>query len=346
MSIMKKIKKAGAMILTLILAFSLAVPALAADRTGFSDVSADADYAEAVAWCAENNLMQGVGGNKFDPDGSMTRAMLAAILYRQAGEPAVSGDPNFTDVQPDTWYANAIIWAAEKELLRGYGGGVFGTNDPVSREMLSVVIARQNGENPVWTGASELAVNARRSEAAMALYHTFANPVPDTDTTSAHILIAYFSATNNTKGVANHIKAILGDEADVYELLAETPYTSADLNYNSDCRANREQNDAAARPAISGSVDNMEQYDVIFLGYPIWWGQAPKIMYTFVETYDLSGKTIVPFCTSGSSGIGSSASNLHSLAGSATWLEGRRFSGGASEGDVQSWVDDLNLDGK
>ena len=131
------------------------------------------------------------------------------------------------------------------------------------------------------------------------------------------MLIAYFSATNNTEGIANHLDAIL--DADLYEIVPETPYTSADLNYNTDCRANREQNDASARPAISGSVDNMEQYDVIFLGYPIWRGQAPKIIYTFLESYDLSGKTIVPFCTSGSSGIGSSATNLRTLASSATW---------------------------
>lgn len=155
------------------------------------------------------------------------------------------------------------------------------------------------------------------------------------------MLIAYFSATNNTESVANHLKAIL--DADLYEITPERPYTSADLNYNTDCRANQEQNDASARPAISGSVSNMEQYDVIFLGYPIWWGQAPKIIYTFLESYDLSGKTIVPFCTSGSSGIGSSASNLHSLASNAAWLNGQRFSGGASRSTVESWVNGLTL---
>ncbi len=157
------------------------------------------------------------------------------------------------------------------------------------------------------------------------------------------ILIAYFSATNTTEGVADHLDAIL--DADLYEIVPETPYTSDDLNYNTDCRANREQDDPDARPAISGSVEDMEQYDVLFLGYPIWWGQAPKIVSTFLESYDLSGKTIVPFCTSGSSGIGSSAENLHALAGDATWLDGQRFGGGASASDVQSWVDGLDLDG-
>ncbi len=94
-----------------------------------------------------------------------------------------------------------------------------------------------------------------------------------------------------------------------------------------------------------GSVDNMEQYDVIFLGYPIWWGEAPRIINTFLESYDLSGKTIAPFCTSASSPMGSSATRLQGLTGSATWLDGQRFSGGASSSEVQSWVDSLNLNG-
>ena len=122
------------------------------------------------------------------------------------------------------------------------------------------------------------------------------------------------------------------------------PYTSEDLNYSSDdCRANQEQNDPDARPAIDGSVENMDSYDVIFLGYPIWWGEAPKIISTFLESYDFTGKTIVPFCTSGSSGIGSSAEHLAGLAGSSTWLEGACFAPGASQEEVAAWVDGLEL---
>ena len=156
------------------------------------------------------------------------------------------------------------------------------------------------------------------------------------------ILIAYFSATNNTENIANHLNEIL--DADLYEIVPETPYTSDDLNYNdSSSRSSKEMNDPDARPAISGSVDNMEQYDVIFLGYPIWWGEAPRIINTFLESYDLNGKAIAPFCTSASSPLGSSARNLQGLAGNVTWLDGQRFSGGASASDVQSWVDGLNL---
>ncbi|MDE6589376.1 MAG: NAD(P)H-dependent oxidoreductase [Oscillospiraceae bacterium] len=169
-------------------------------------------------------------------------------------------------------------------------------------------------------------------------------PTVQPEDSGKKILIAYFSATNNTENIANHLNEIL--DADLYEIVPETPYTSDDLNYNdSSSRSSVEMNDSSARPAISGGVDNMERYDVIFLGYPIWWGEAPRIISTFLESYNLSGKTIAPFCTSGSSPLGSSARNLQGLADSATWLEGRRFSGGASASDVQSWVDGLNLNG-
>ncbi len=155
------------------------------------------------------------------------------------------------------------------------------------------------------------------------------------------ILVAYFSCTGNTGKIAGFIADELG--ADVWQITPETPYTSDDLNYNdSSSRATREQNDPAARPGIIGTVGNMDDYDVIFLGYPIWWGQAPKIMYTFVGSYDLSGKTIIPFCTSGSSGIGSSAENLSLSAAGAAWLPGSRFSGSASRDTVEDWLQGLD----
>ena len=159
---------------------------------------------------------------------------------------------------------------------------------------------------------------------------------------SGSVLIAYFSATGNTEYIAEHLAGIL--DADLYKIVPEAPYTSEDLNYsNSDCRANQEQNDPAARPAISGGVENMADYEVIFLGYPIWWGDAPKIVSTFLKSYDFDGKTIVPFCTSGSSPIGGSASGLEALTDGATWLDGQRFSGSASRETVSQWVDSLGL---
>ncbi len=157
------------------------------------------------------------------------------------------------------------------------------------------------------------------------------------------ILVAYFSATNNTEGIAQ--KLADGLDADLYEIEPEVPYTEEDLNYSdSSTRATQEQNDPDARPEISGSVENMEQYEIVFLGYPIWWGQAPRIMNTFIESYDFDGKTVVPFCTSGSSGFGSSDAALKDAAEGAEWLDGERFSADASDEDIFEWVDSLGLD--
>ena len=109
------------------------------------------------------------------------------------------------------------------------------------------------------------------------------------------------------------------------------PYTDADIAYYTNCRADREQSDPTARPAIANEVTNMEQYSTVVIAYPIWHGQAPKIIYTFLESYDLSGKTIIPFCTSASSPLGTSASNLHTLAPDSARKDGRRFAAGTSQ---------------
>lgn len=163
------------------------------------------------------------------------------------------------------------------------------------------------------------------------------------DAQETHVLVAYFSATHTTEGVAKTLADVTG--ADLYEITPEEPYTDADLDYNdNNSRTTKEMNDPSARPAIAGTVENMDQYDIVFIGYPIWWGDAPRIMSTFVESYDLSGKTIVPFCTSASSGIGSSANNLAALTSGADWLDGQRFGGGASADDISSWVNGLGLD--
>lgn len=155
-------------------------------------------------------------------------------------------------------------------------------------------------------------------------------------------LVAYFSATGNTEGIANYIIDITS--ADKYEIEAAVPYTADDLKYYTGCRADREQNDPSARPAIANKIENIDDYDTIFLGYPIWHGQAPKIIYTFLESYDFGGKTIIPFCTSASSPVGSSATNLHKLAENASWLSGTRFSASASRNSVAAWINGLELD--
>lgn len=161
----------------------------------------------------------------------------------------------------------------------------------------------------------------------------------ETADSAAHsdVLVAYFSATGTTKGVAEKIAAVTG--GDLYEILAAEPYSDEDLNYNdSSSRSTKEQNDKSIRPEIGSEELSLEGYTTLYLGFPIWWGEEPRILDTFVETYSFDGITVIPFCTSGGSGIGRSGSNMEELAGSGTWLEGERFSGSVSEEELQTWV--------
>ena len=192
--------------------------------------------------------------------------------------------------------------------------------------------AKQGETAPTET---EPAAEAPSTEAA-------AEPESDASAPAAHsdVLVAYFSATGTTKGVAEKIASITG--GDLYEILAAQPYTEDDLNYNDDnSRSTTEQNDKNVRPEIGSEDISLEGYKTIYLGFPIWWGEEPRILDTFVEKYNFDGITVIPFCTSGGSGIGRSGPNMEALAGSGTWLEGERFSGSVSEADLQSWIDGL-----
>lgn len=154
-------------------------------------------------------------------------------------------------------------------------------------------------------------------------------------------LVVYFSCTGNTKGVAAKIADLCN--ADIYEIVPAEPYTSADLNYNDDnCRANREMNDESARPAIGGQLIDLSGYDTVFIGYPIWWGTMPRIINTFLDAYDLSGKTVMPFCTSGSSGISTSVSAIRSTLPDADVRDGLRASG-ADDGAIAAWISENGI---
>lgn len=158
------------------------------------------------------------------------------------------------------------------------------------------------------------------------------------DKNDKDVLVIVFSATGTTKGVAEKIAVITG--GDMREIIPTVPYTSADLNYgNSNSRATREQNDSSARPEISENI-SVDGYKTIYIGYPIWWGQAPRIMSTFVESHDFSGMTVIPFCTSGSSDIGQSDDVLANQAGTGNWLQGKRFSGSVTEEQLQKWINE------
>ena len=143
--------------------------------------------------------------------------------------------------------------------------------------------------------------------------------------------------TGTTKGVAEQIASVTG--ADTYEILAAQTYTADDLNWHDqNSRTTLEQNDKSVRPAIGSETISLDGYSTIYIGYPIWWGEEPRIMDTFVESYDFSGKTVIPFCTSGGSGIGASGANLAANAGSGNWLEGARLS---SSSDIAGWIEGM-----
>ena len=146
--------------------------------------------------------------------------------------------------------------------------------------------------------------------------------------------------TGTTRGVAEKIAAITG--ADIYEIKAAQEYISEDLNYNdSETRATVEQKDPTVRPEIGSDPVSLDGYTTVYIGYPIWWGEEPRIMDTFVESCNFDGKTVIPFCTSGSSSIGNSGKNLAANAGSGNWLDGQRFSGGTTEDELRGWIEGL-----
>ena len=150
-------------------------------------------------------------------------------------------------------------------------------------------------------------------------------------------LVAYFSASGTTAKVAKKMAEAIG--ADLFEIKPETPYTGADLNWqNKNSRSSVEMNDRSSRPAIAVKAADMLQYDVVFVGFPVWWYREPSIIDTFMESYDFAGKTVIPFATSGGSGLGDSTTNMQKLAKGAKVVNGKRFSGNASAEELKAWA--------
>ena len=170
------------------------------------------------------------------------------------------------------------------------------------------------------------------------------NSSDDNSTPTRNTLVVYFSGSGNTERVAKYIAE--ATDGTLFELLPVNPYTNADLNYNdSTSRVSREHNDEKLRSVelTITTPENFNEYDVVFIGYPIWWGIAAWPVNNFVKNNDFSGKTVIPFATSASSGMGQSGTNLRDMAGTGNWLAGQRFSSGASKSAVETWINDLNL---
>ncbi|MBR2754616.1 MAG: flavodoxin [Lachnospiraceae bacterium] len=193
------------------------------------------------------------------------------------------------------------------------------------------------GSKTADTAQNNLIAESKEAQDTSSELSTESTAVPQT---SKDVLVVYFSATGTTKGVAEKIAGITG--ADIYEIRAAQEYSDADFDWNDpDSRSTLEQNDPSVRPEIGSEAISLDGYSTIYIGYPIWWGEEPRIMDTFVESYSFDGITMIPFCTSGSSGIGMSGKNLADNAQSGQWLDGNRFGAGASEEEIASWINGL-----
>lgn len=216
-------------------------------------------------------------------------------------------------------------------------------NDPVTTS------SEAASDNSASTSSEAASDNSTSSEAAAdSPAETVSENTVSTESTEnsqgSKILVVYYSATNNTEAVAGYIAA--ETDGDLYELVPTEPYSSADLNWtDSNSRVSREHDDTSLRVVeLENAVpENWDQYDTIFIGYPIWWGIAAWPVDGFVTANDFTGKTVIPFCTAASSGIGESGRLLEEAAGTGNWLEGERFRSGASEDTVREWVKGLGL---
>ncbi|MEY8420631.1 cyclophilin-like fold protein [Oscillospiraceae bacterium 44-5] len=358
---MKHLKKTLSLALAVLLALGISVPAFAAvEDTGFSDVDANAWYADAVIYCRENGLMAGTSTTTFAPESPLTRAMLAAVLYRMAGSPSVTGQDSFTDTEEGSWYSDSILWASRQGLVAGYGNGLFGINDPVSVEQLEVIMGRYTGDGPEWTGNPAKAHAATRAEVAAAIYASLA-----VKTDEARILVAYFSRYGNTNYDSNvdattSASVVIedGQRQGTTELIARmiAEQTGGDLHlietadaypkdFNDVVSQNHQEIANGVRPALSSSVD-LTGYDVIFVGYPVWASNTPTPVLSFLESQSLSGKTVIPFCTHDGYGAGSSYSSIRSSSNGATVEQGLAIEAtdaASSERTVTNWLNGLNL---
>lgn len=219
-----------------------------------------------------------------------------------------------------------------------------------SKRLLSVLTAFFTAVTLSSCASTDTAVSESETQTSQIMDNEAAQPT-ETESTSeteaepaetdaeSKTAVVYFSATGTTAEIAK----MIADETngDLFEIVPEAPYTDDDLNYNNDdCRANVEQNDDSARPAIANDLSAVSDYDVVFLGHPIWWGKNPRIIQTFLESYDLSGAKVYTFCTSGGSGIETSVSELQSLYPEANIISGRKLNDATAE-DIHDWVESL-----
>ena len=332
------------------------------EDTGFADVPPNAWYAEAVAYCQDSGLMSGTTANTFEPNATMTRAMLVTVIYRMAGEPAVTGGSNFTDVPADVWYTNAVAWAEQNQIVGVENKGLFNAEDNVSREEIAAMLWRYKGapaaeESTTFADAgliSPYAVEAVNWAAANGIINGKENNLFDpaglaTRAEISALLMRFLNAElaadnvvvptdkNNTDKENNETTVLIAyfswsghTEQIAKEIQAQTggelfviePAEPYTSNINELSGIAANELRNNARPALSSHVADMSQYDVIFVGYPCWWSNMPMPVFTFLEEYDFAGKKIVPFTAYGENVFGHSLESIAELTPGASILDG------------------------
>lgn len=242
-----------------------------------------------------------------------------------------------------------LVGVTAVSLLAGCSSGNSGQSGDAQQETQTEAQSTNAAQNEADT-SSESAPDTAAQDGADAAAEADTTAESDTEevtdnvSDTGNVLVVYYSATGNTEEVANMIADTTG--GDIFELEPTEPYTDADLDWTDDnSRVSQEYADESLRDVelISTTVENWDSYDTVFIGYPIWWGIAAWPVNSFVENNDFTGKTVIPFCTSASSGLGESGDLLAEMAGTGDWQEGERFRSGADEADVQEWVEGLGL---
>ena len=232
-------------------------------------------------------------------------------------------------------FSLAACSGQNEQSSQGSGGSDSAAEESTQQDNSSR-LTEPSGESSDTASSETLSENLSETSGAEA--------AQSTGTSGGKTLVVYYSATNNTEAVAGYIADAAG--ADLFELVPVEPYTSDDLDWtNRDSRVSREHDDESLRVVeLTNAVpDNWEEYDTVFIGYPIWWGIAAWPVDGFISANDFTGKTVIPFCTSSSSGLGQSGELLRDAAGTGDWLEGQRFQSRVSEEEVKEWVSGLEL---
>ena len=290
----------------------------------FTDTEGGAWYADAVLWASQNKVVNGMGNGLFGTNVAATQEQLIVMLWRDAGAYVLDREKyastDGVENLASDWAFDAVVWAKAEALIADLDA--YAPTKAASRAQVADMVYRYMKLKEQFASVDAVSGATQKADKG------------------SKVLVAYFSATGTTKGVAERLASAVG--GDLYEIVPAEPYSDADLNWNDrESRSTKEQNDKSVRPGIASETLDLSSYTTIYVGFPIWWGEEPRILDTFVESYGFSGKTVIPFCTSGSSGIGSSGRNMEKLTSGATWLDGARLGGSVSEDELRAWADGL-----